>query len=209
MMRKLTTRTLLCPGIGWRRASGVKAPDVSDTAAPGLSVVLPPDLAARMADHVNDALSSPPPLSAAALAKREDPSPLVAEMQQIIRIRGPLNLPEFMRTALQHPIHGYYTSEHSSTVEGGDVFGRRGDFITSPEVSQVFGELVGLWCVATWRQMGSPSGFRLVELGPGRGTLMDDLLRAASKFDDFTAALERVEMVETSPVCIFYFHYIV
>ena len=74
---------------------------------------------------------------------------------------------------------------------------------------QVFGELVGLWCVATWRQMGSPSGFRLVELGPGRGTLMDDLLRAASKFDDFTAALERVEMVETSPVCIFYFHYIV
>ena len=57
--------------------------------------------------------------------------------------------------------------------------------------------------------MGSPSGFRLVELGPGRGTLMDDLLRAASKFDDFTAALERVEMVETSPVCIFYFHYIV
>ena len=190
---RATTRRFISAAAARRCAAKEPAP------AP-IGIALPPDLAERMADHVNDGLDAEEVARARAAvdADREPATPLVAEMQQIIRIRGPLSLPEFMRSALQHPIHGYYTSQHGE--DGADVFGKRGDFITSPEVSQVFGELVGLWCVATWRQMGSPEGFRLVEIGPGRGTLMDDLLRAASRFDDFASALERVEMVETSPV---------
>lgn len=92
--------------------------------------------------------------------------------------------------ALTHPEYGYYMQR--------DVFGRGGDFTTSPEVSQVFGELVGIWCVASWQQLGSPSRIRLVEVGPGRGTLMSDVLRSAAMFPAFRAALE-VHLVEVSP----------
>ncbi|EEH56591.1 uncharacterized protein MICPUCDRAFT_17895 [Micromonas pusilla CCMP1545] len=95
-----------------------------------------------------------------------------------------------MQEALTHPEYGYYMHR--------DVFGARGDFVTSPEISQVFGELVGVWCASTWEALGKPSKFSLVELGPGRGTLMSDLLRATSKFKAFTAAMD-VHMVEVSP----------
>ena len=71
-----------------------------------------------------------------------------------------------------------------------DVFGAEGDFVTSPEVSQVFGELMGAWAVYQWTQMGKPDPVRLVELGPGRGTLMADALRASAVFAD---ARERFE----------------
>jgi SAM-dependent MidA family methyltransferase len=80
-----------------------------------------------------------------------------------------------------------------------DPFGAGGDFITAPEISQVFGELVGLWAAEVWRQMGAPPVLRLVELGPGRGTLMADALRAAKVLPAFREALS-VELVETSPV---------
>lgn len=117
-------------------------------------------------------------------------TPLEKEIRTIISRDGPISVADYMALALGHPEHGYYRSR--------DPFGVDGDFITAPEVSQVFGELLGLWCAVTWRQMGAPAALRLVELGPGRGTLMADALRAARAVPDFLAAAE-LHLVETSP----------
>ena len=87
-----------------------------------------------------------------------------------IRAQGPMRIDEYMTTCLLHPSLGYYTTR--------DPFGTSGDFITAPEISQIFGELLGLWAVQNWRDMGSPVPFNFVELGPGRGILMQDALRA-------------------------------
>ncbi len=95
----------------------------------------------------------------------------------------------YMALCLGHPQHGYYMNR--------DPFGTRGDFVTAPEISQMFGELLGLWCSEVWRTMGSPKKLSLVELGPGRGTLMRDLLRAAKVAPEFRAGLE-VHFVEMS-----------
>lgn len=95
-----------------------------------------------------------------------------------------------MSDALGHPDWGYYASR--------DPLGRAGDFVTAPEISQVFGELIGLWCAVVWRQMGEPSRIALVELGPGRGTLMADALRAVRVVQGFRAAIE-VHLVDSSP----------
>lgn len=107
-----------------------------------------------------------------------------------IRRDGPLSVAGFMSAALTEPDLGYYMT--------GDPFGSAGDFITAPEVSQVFGELIGLWCAQCWQAMGAPQVINLVELGPGRGTLMADALRAARVLPAFRAAI-RVHLVETSP----------
>ena len=109
---------------------------------------------------------------------------------RLIQSQGPLPIAQFMMLALHDPQSGYYATR--------DPFGRAGDFITAPEVSQMFGELLGLWIVQTWRDQGSPNPARLMELGPGRGTLMADALRAAKLAPDFLAATE-VVMVESSP----------
>lgn len=107
-----------------------------------------------------------------------------------IRRDGPITVGEYMAMALGDPEDGYYRRA--------DPLGAAGDFITAPEISQVFGELVGAWSVVTWLQMGAPSPFRLVELGPGRGTLMADALRAARTAPNFLAAAD-LHLVETSP----------
>lgn len=96
-----------------------------------------------------------------------------------------------MTLALGHPAHGYYMCR--------DPFGARGDFITAPEVSQIFGELIGIWCAAGFQMMGAPQKFTLLEFGPGRGTLMSDLLRAAKVMPGFMDAAE-IHLVETSPL---------
>lgn len=104
---------------------------------------------------------------------------------------GPLSVAEYMEQALTHPEHGYYMRQ--------DPFGVNGDFITAPEISQMFGELLGLWAGVSWIMAGSPSSVNLVELGPGRGTLMADMMRAAPLVEGFAEAVV-VHMVETSPV---------
>ena len=96
-----------------------------------------------------------------------------------------------MSLCLGHPELGYYRTR--------DPLGQRGDFITAPEISQMFGELIGIWMASVWDQLGRPAKVRLVELGPGRGTLMADALRAAKALPDFVDAAS-VHLVETSPV---------
>jgi SAM-dependent MidA family methyltransferase len=107
-----------------------------------------------------------------------------------IRQHGPMSIATYMGLCLTHPRHGYYT--------GGDPLGRRGDFVTAPEISQMFGELLGFFLVNLWQQMGEPRSFTLLELGPGRGTLMADLLRAATRAPGFADALH-LQLFETNP----------
>ncbi|XP_073006764.1 uncharacterized protein [Typha latifolia] len=118
-------------------------------------------------------------------------SDLVKHLKSIIKFRGgPISVAEYMEEILTNPHSGYYINR--------DVFGASGDFITSPEVSQMFGEMVGVWTMCLWEQMGQPERVNLIELGPGRGTLMADLLRGSSKFVNFNKSLN-VHMVECSP----------
>ncbi len=117
-------------------------------------------------------------------------SDLAAILHQRIARDGPIGVDAFMAEALGHADFGYYMHR--------DPFGRQGDFVTAPETSQMFGELLGLWCIDAWQQAGAPERALLIELGPGRGTLMADALRAMSvvpaAHDAFT-----VHLVETSP----------
>ncbi len=101
-----------------------------------------------------------------------------------------MRLDRYMGLCLGHPVHGYYMAR--------DSFGEDGDFITAPEISQVFGELIGIWCAAAWQAMGAPASFNLVELGPGKGTLLRDILRAAKVMPGFHEAA-KIHLVETSP----------
>jgi len=102
---------------------------------------------------------------------------------------GPLSLPQYMNACLHDPQDGYYATR--------PALGPQGDFITAPLVSQMFGELIGLWAVEAWTRLGQPSPVRLVEIGPGDGTLIDDVLRAARLSPAFLAAAE-LWLVEVS-----------
>ena len=106
-----------------------------------------------------------------------------------IRAEGPITLADYMGTCLLHPQHGYYATR--------DPFGQSGDFITAPEISQMFGELVGLALAQSWLEQGSPAPFTLAEVGPGRGTLMADILRATKGVVGFHEAAQ-VYLVEAS-----------
>ena len=106
-----------------------------------------------------------------------------------IALAGPISLADFMAEALGHPTLGYYRTA--------EALGAAGDFVTAPEISQMFGEIVGAWLAERWQAMGCPAPVRLVELGPGRGTLMADALRATRGVPGFHAALE-LHLVETS-----------
>ncbi len=117
-------------------------------------------------------------------------SGLIDHLRRRITHEGPLPISEYMAEALGNPNWGYYM--------GRDPFGRAGDFITAPEISQMFGELVGLWCAERWQAMGRPKSVGLVELGPGRGVLMRDILRAGRMAPGFNEAV-RIYLVETSP----------
>lgn len=120
----------------------------------------------------------------------EAQTPLARLIADEIAAQGPMTLDRFMSLALGHPEYGYYMR--------GDPLGAAGDFVTAPEISQIFGELIGLWLVDRWSAMGQPAAVNLVELGPGRGTLMADCLRAMRVAPGLTDAVS-VHFVETSP----------
>ena len=117
-------------------------------------------------------------------------TPLAAILAKRIREGGPITVADYMAECLLHPQHGYYTTR--------EPFGTAGDFTTAPEISQMFGELLGLALAQAWLDQGAPAPFTLAELGPGRGTLMADALRATRAVPGFHAAA-RVVLVEASP----------
>jgi len=117
-------------------------------------------------------------------------TPLFDIIYAMVQEKGSISLAEYMDLCLAHPEYGYYKKA--------DPFGVRGDFITAPEISQIFGEMVGVWLGEVWRRQGG-GAISLVELGPGRGTLMADILRATKNVPEFHDAIT-IHMVETSPV---------
>jgi len=124
----------------------------------------------------------------------ENPRKGVTALKTIIEAeiaaQGPMPLNRYMELCLSHPEHGYYMQQQP--------FGAAGDFTTAPEISQMFGELIGLWLVHMWQESGAPDRFILLELGPGRGTLMADILRVAKLAPAFLDAAE-VHLLESSP----------
>jgi NADH dehydrogenase [ubiquinone] 1 alpha subcomplex assembly factor 7 len=122
-------------------------------------------------------------------ARAEPASPLLARLRETIARDGPMPLDRYMQACLGDPEHGYW--QRAATIGG------QGDFVTAPEISQVFGELIGLWSALAWERMGRPAPLRLVELGPGRGTLMRDALRAGRALPGFRDAAT-VHLVEVS-----------
>jgi SAM-dependent MidA family methyltransferase len=118
-------------------------------------------------------------------------SKLEAELKRLIASSGPMPVWRYMELCLTHPRYGYYVAR--------DPLGREGDFTTAPEVSQMFGELLGLWAASVWRAMESPPELRLIELGPGRGTMMADALRALRVLPPLYQALS-IHLVEINPV---------
>jgi NADH dehydrogenase [ubiquinone] 1 alpha subcomplex assembly factor 7 len=117
-------------------------------------------------------------------------TPLEQHLREQIVPGGPVRFDTFMEACMRHPQHGYYTTR--------DPLGQDGDFTTGPEISQMFGEMIAMWCVDTWIKMGEPEEFVLAEGGPGRGTLMDDILRTVKVSPKFMNAA-RVFMIEKSP----------
>lgn len=115
---------------------------------------------------------------------------LGAKLAALIRANGPISVEAFMQHALYDPAHGYYRQRQP--------LGAAGDFITAPEISQMFGELIGLWCAERWLTSGQPVPCALIELGPGKGTMMADIVRASTKVPGFADA-SRLKLVETSP----------
>ncbi len=118
-------------------------------------------------------------------------TPLETDIRRRIKAAGPMPVGEYMALCLTDRAHGYYTTR--------DPIGGKGDFITAPEISQMFGELIGLWMGAVWKQMGSPDALRVIELGPGRGTMMQDAMRAMSVLPPFRHAVA-LHLVEINPV---------
>jgi NADH dehydrogenase [ubiquinone] 1 alpha subcomplex assembly factor 7 len=116
---------------------------------------------------------------------------LTQRLVRHIRAHGPLTIAAFMAMALHDRRSGYYA--------GRQPLGAAGDFVTAPEISQIFGELIGLWCGDLWQRMGRPDPVVVCELGPGRGVLMADFLRASAGVAGFRDAL-RLHLVEASPV---------
>ncbi|WP_269514446.1 class I SAM-dependent methyltransferase [Brevundimonas subvibrioides] len=109
-----------------------------------------------------------------------------------IALTGPMTVADYVTRCLHDPTDGYYATR--------PALGESGDFITAPLISQMFGELIGLWAVETWQRLGAPERFRLVEVGPGDGTLMDDALRAARVVPGFLEACDLILIEPSGPL---------
>jgi SAM-dependent MidA family methyltransferase len=116
---------------------------------------------------------------------------LKAKIVDLIEALGPINIAEYMAMCLFDSQHGYYTTR--------DPFGRDGDFTTAPEISQMFGELIGAWLVTVWRDLGRPENPIVAEIGPGRGTLAKDIARTFDKLEPGLRATASFKLIETSP----------
>ncbi len=116
---------------------------------------------------------------------------LRTRLERLIAAQGPITVAEFMAVCLYDPGHGYYMARNP--------FGRDGDFITAPEISQMFGELVGVWVASAWNAIGRPENLVVAEIGPGRGTLMKDMARTLLKAAPDLSRTARFVLVEVSP----------
>ena len=125
------------------------------------------------------------------LLKLPDERKLLRELSAKIRFSGPITVAEYMREVAINPIHGFYVSR--------EALGKHGHFVTSPELSQMFGECVAVWLLHEWMKMGEPADFQLVELGPGKGTLLTDILRTLSKLQPGLVQGISLHLVEVSP----------
>ncbi|GBB93614.1 hypothetical protein RclHR1_00220048 [Rhizophagus clarus] len=123
--------------------------------------------------------------------QKEELTPLARQLKNLISEKGSISIATYMKHVSTNPNSGYYMK--------GDVFGAKGDFITSPEISQMFGELIGIWLISQWEIQGKPQKTQLIELGPGRGTLMEDMLRTMSNFPNFYNTLSGIHLIEISP----------
>jgi len=117
-------------------------------------------------------------------------TPLPARIKTLIEANGPVDVATYMRLCLTDPEQGYYTTRNP--------IGGKGDFITAPEISQLFGELIGIWAIDMWQKLGAPSHFSLIEAGPGLATLMADMLRTIKKLSPSCAAAISVRLIEVS-----------
>ncbi|WP_375701129.1 class I SAM-dependent methyltransferase [Bartonella sp. AA81SXKL] len=115
---------------------------------------------------------------------------LKEKIKEIIVLNGPITVSQYMTLALTDPQFGYYQTQ--------TPFGRAGDFITAPEISQLFGEMIGIWTLASWKAQGYPHPFILAEIGPGRGTLMDDILRTIQKLSTRAFNAAEIFLIEIS-----------
>jgi SAM-dependent MidA family methyltransferase len=118
-------------------------------------------------------------------------TPLCRRIAELIEATGPISVADYMALCLFDPQHGYYTTR--------EPFGADGDFVTAPEISQMFGELVAVWLVTAWRSIGAPLPVTVAEAGPGRGTLMRDIIRAAGRIAPDWRTGARFALVEASP----------
>ncbi|SNY91500.1 SAM-dependent methyltransferase, MidA family [Cohaesibacter sp. ES.047] len=142
-----------------------------------------------MSDPTEPHRSNAPDTANRALLPDQE-TPLETRLKRMIATGGPISVADYMTLCLTDPEHGYYTNAQP--------IGQEGDFITAPEISQMFGEIIGIFMLSVWQQSGRPSPFHLVELGPGRGTLMRDMLRAITT-DEAAARALHIHLVEISP----------